>query len=80
MKIDVPMTKIAPVYYLSLGISIFFIALYIMDKDNSFGIWSFIIPMIFALIFAFIDYTLAYSVAREKTDKIGNGRKKNHQR
>jgi len=70
IKIDVPMTKIAPIYYLSLGISVFFIALYLMEEDIPFGIWAFIIPMIFALIFAFIDYSIAYSVAREKADKL----------
>lgn len=75
IKIDVPMTKIAPVYYFSLGISVFFMALYILEEEVPFGIWSFVIPMIFAMIFAFIDFSLARSVARIEAEKIGDGKK-----
>lgn len=70
IRIDVPLTKVAPFYYLSLVVTMIVVAFHLMEYEIPFGIWSIVILMITILVLAFFDYSLSYSVAVKKVRVI----------
>jgi len=75
LKIDVPMTIIAPFYYLSVAIAMVLVALYFSDLDIPFGVWSIVISAIIIVILAFFDYAISYERARERIVRLEKNNK-----
>lgn len=71
LNIDIPMTVIAPFYYLSVAIAMVLVALYFSsDRDIPFGVWSIVISAVIVVILAFFDYAISYERARERIVRI----------
>jgi len=70
IRINIPITRIAPFYYATFGAALIMAFLHLMDVNIPLGIWSILILVIISMILGFIDYSISYSLAKEKVKKI----------